>query len=64
VTRLADQLADQGVVRPGVTPREATDLLWVLTSFEAFDLLHAGRGHDHAAAAAALFAAAERSLLR
>jgi len=63
VTRLAGQLADQGALRPGVTLRAATDLLWVLTSFEAFDLLYAGRDLDHEAAAAALFAAAERSLL-
>jgi AcrR family transcriptional regulator len=63
VTRLAGRLRDQGALRPGVTELEAVDLLWVLTSFEAFDLLRAGRGHDHAAAAAALFAAAERTLL-
>jgi AcrR family transcriptional regulator len=63
VTRLAGRLADQGALRPGVTQREAVDLLWVLTSFEAFDLLHAGRSRDHEGAAAALFAAAERTLL-
>ena len=64
VTRLAGRLADQGALRAGVTQQAATDLLWVLTSFEAFALLHAGRGHGHAAAAAALHDAAERSLLR
>jgi hypothetical protein len=37
-------LADQGVLRPDVTEAQAADLLWLLTSFDAFDaLLPAGR---------------------
>ena len=30
--------------RPGVSVADAEHILWVLTSFESFDLLHTGRG--------------------
>lgn len=63
VTRLARRLAEQGVLRPDVDDQEAADLLWVLTSFEAYDLLRARRGLDAADIADALVAAAERGLL-
>lgn len=40
---LARRLGDGGLLQPDVTEDEATDALYVLTSFEAFDLLHSGR---------------------
>lgn len=39
----AERLADQGVLRPGLTAADATHLLWAVTGFEFFDQLHAGR---------------------
>ena len=64
VARLARRLSEQGRLRTGVGEQEAADLLWVLTSFEACDLLRARRDLDAAAAGNALVAAAERGLLR
>ena len=40
---LARRLAEQGLLRPDVTVGEAADILWVITSFDAFDLLYTGR---------------------
>lgn len=62
VARLAQRLSEQGLL--GVDEQEAADLLWVLTSFEAYDLLRARRDLDAAATGDALVAAAERGLLR
>lgn len=63
MARLARRLAEQGALLPDVSAADAADLLWVLTSFDSFDLLH-GRGLSVDEAADALTAAAERSLLR
>ena len=60
---MAGLLADDGVLRPGLTPAEAAHQLWLLTSFEAFDLLYTGRGLSAAQAADTLIDMAERSLL-
>lgn len=43
MTDLANRLADQDQLRPGLDPEDAANALWLLTSFDAFDLLHAGR---------------------
>lgn len=59
---LAQRLADQGVLRAGISPEYAADLLWMLCSFEAFDLLHTGRGMSVDDAAQALADTAERAL--
>lgn len=61
---LAKRLAEDGVLRDDVTAEEATDLLWMLCSFEAFDLLHAGRKLSVTEAVDALVATAERTLCR
>jgi AcrR family transcriptional regulator len=61
---LAQRLAEQDVLNPDVTVEEAADLLWLLTSFEAFDLLYTGRGLSVDEVAEALIATAERSLCR
>jgi AcrR family transcriptional regulator len=61
---LARRLAEQDVLRPGVSQAEAADLLWVLTSFDTFDLLYRGRGLPWEEVADRLVATAERSLCR
>ncbi|MGK4585699.1 TetR/AcrR family transcriptional regulator [Kitasatospora sp. HPMI-4] len=58
------RLADQGLLRAGVTVDEAADLLWVLTSFDGFDLLYTGRSLPLEQVAERLADAAERSLCR
>jgi AcrR family transcriptional regulator len=60
----AQRLAAQGVLRSDVTVEEATDLLWVLTSFDSFDLLYTGRARSPASIAQALVTTAGRSLCR
>jgi hypothetical protein len=51
------------MLRPGVTVGHAADLLWLLTSFESFDLLYTGRKLSVDRVARALITTAERSLL-
>ncbi|MEW6476278.1 MAG: TetR/AcrR family transcriptional regulator [Actinomycetota bacterium] len=60
---LARRLAGDGLLRPDVTVEEATDVLWVLCSFESFDLLHTGRGLPVDRAIEVLVTTAERALL-
>jgi AcrR family transcriptional regulator len=38
------RLARQKQLKPGVSAKQAAHVLWLVTSFEAFDLLYAGRG--------------------
>lgn len=64
MTQLAGRLAEQGVLRPAVTADQATDLLWLLTSFEGFDLLYTGRKLSAEDVAATLVTTAERALYR
>jgi AcrR family transcriptional regulator len=61
--RLARRLREQNLLAPGVSAADAEHILWVLTSFEAFDLLHIGRGLSPKAAARRLIETAERALL-
>jgi AcrR family transcriptional regulator len=61
--RLARRLARDGLLRDGLTAREAADRLWVLTSFDAFDLLYDGRGLPADEVARVLVDLAERTLL-
>jgi AcrR family transcriptional regulator len=61
---LAKQLAAQGYLRDDVSIEEATDILNVLTSFQAFDELFTGSGLDAETVADRLIAMAERSLCR
>ena len=62
--RLARRLREQDLLAPGVSVADAEHILWVLTSFEAFDLLHTGKGLSPAAAARRLTETAERALLK
>ena len=61
---LASGLSAQGYLRDDVTVEEATDILSVLTSFQAFDELFTGSGLDAETVAHRLIAMAERSLCR
>lgn len=61
---LAKRLAEQEILRPDVTEKEAADVLWLLTSFDSFDLLYTGRGLPVDEVARRLTATAERSLCR
>lgn len=64
MARLGRELAEQGALRDGVTAEKAAHVMWVLTSFEAFDLLATGRGQSVDEIGDLLVATAERALLR
>ena len=61
---LARRLSRQGYLRRGISIQEATDLLTVATSFEAFDQLYRGSGLSLEVVADRLIALAERSVCR
>jgi AcrR family transcriptional regulator len=63
MARIAAQLHEQGHLRDGVSAEEANDVLWVLTSFESFDLLYSGRGLPLDTVGERLTETAERSLM-
>jgi AcrR family transcriptional regulator len=64
MARLARRLGEQDLLRPGVSVEDAEHILWVLTSFESFDLLYTARGLSTEEVADMLFATAERALLK
>lgn len=64
VAHRARRLADAGPLRRDVPIEEAAHVLWMLTSFDAFDLLYTGRGLSVEQAANTLFTTAQRSLCR
>ncbi|MER5208685.1 TetR/AcrR family transcriptional regulator [Streptomyces sp. NPDC002825] len=61
---LAQRLAEQGALRAEVTADEAATLLWLLSGFDSFDLLHTGRSLTPDEVAKTLVTTAERALLR
>jgi AcrR family transcriptional regulator len=61
--RLARRLARDGALREDLTATQAADRLWILTSFDAFDLLYNGRGRSAPAVADVLVDMARRSVL-
>jgi AcrR family transcriptional regulator len=61
---LASQLEQQQLLRDGVTPEDAAHLMFVLTSFDGFDLLFAGRGMTADQVAETFIDTAEHTLLR
>ena len=61
---LADRLAEQRHLRRDVTPADAGHLIWLLASFEAYDLLASGRGLDTDDVVDVLTGTAERALLK
>jgi AcrR family transcriptional regulator len=62
MTRLVGRLAEQGVLRPGLSVEDAEHVLWVLTSFESFDALFTGRSLSVDRTVEILVEAAERAL--
>jgi hypothetical protein len=64
MAHLAQRLAEQDVLRPDVTADQATDLLWLLTSFDSFDQLYTARKLAAADVASTLITTAERTLCR
>ncbi len=63
MAHLSKRLADQGLLRPDVTVRHAANVLWLLCSFESFDLLYTGRNLSLAATTELTISIAEQSLL-
>jgi AcrR family transcriptional regulator len=61
---LARRLSEDGVLRDDVTVDDAVNMLWVLTSFETFDLLHTGRGLSVDETIHVITEMAERSVCR
>jgi len=59
----ARRLAEQGALRPDITQSQAADLLWLLTSFDAFDTLYTGRSLPAGQVATTLITT-ERTLCR
>ena len=59
---LAERLAEQGALQDGLTAAQAGDVLWLLTSFDSFDLLYSGRALTPEDVATTLVDAAERAL--
>ena len=57
------RLAEQQLLRPDVTAERAADVIWLLASFDAFDLLYTGRGLSPDDVAEILVTTAERTLL-
>ena len=62
MARVAGRLHEQGVLRPDTTPQEAAHILFVLTSFDAFDLLYSDRGLPEEEVARLLGETAERAV--
>lgn len=62
MARLAERLAAQDLLRPGVTAEDAANVLWLLSSFDSFDVLFTGRGLSLDAVVEIQTAMAERSL--
>ena len=61
---VAQRLAEQGKLRKGVTVEDAAHTLWLITSFDAFDLLYTGRKLPVDEVARLLVAMAERAICR
>lgn len=61
---LARRLHEQNALRDGVTADRATDVLWLLTGFDSFDLLFTGRQMSVDEVAAILVETAEHALCR
>jgi AcrR family transcriptional regulator len=60
----AERLFEQRLLRPDVSTAEAAHLLWVLTSFDTFDLLYTGRSLSIEHVSRTLVTTAERTLCR
>jgi AcrR family transcriptional regulator len=63
MARLARRLADEGLLREGLSLRDAEHVLWMLTSFDSFDALYTGRGLSLKRTTELLIETAEHTLL-
>jgi len=61
---VAGRLAEQDLLRPGLTTDDAAHILYLITSFDAFDLLFSGRGLPVDEVARLLLATAEHAVCR
>jgi AcrR family transcriptional regulator len=61
---LAQRLAEQDLLRPDMTVDDAAHILYLLSSFDAFDQLYTGRGLPVDEVARLLVATAERAVCR
>ena len=61
---LAQRLAEQDLLRPDLTVDDAAHILFVITSFDAFDLLYTGRDLPVDEVARLLVATAEHAVCR
>ena len=64
LNRVVDRLVEAGLVADGASAAHAVDVLWLVTSFDAFDLLTRGRDLPQAQAAETLASLAEDQLRR
>jgi AcrR family transcriptional regulator len=62
--RLAERMHEQGVLRDDVTVEEASDVLWIITSFETFAQLYRGRSLTPQQVGERLLAITRRTLYR
>jgi AcrR family transcriptional regulator len=62
--RVVDRLVEAGQLSDGYSVERAVDVLWVVTSFDAYDLLARGRRLEQAEAAETLARLAEDQLCR
>jgi AcrR family transcriptional regulator len=63
MAHLARRLAEQHLLRPAVSVQQAVNVLWMLCSFEAFDLFYTGRNLSLAATTELTISIAEHALL-
>ncbi|HEX2498495.1 MAG TPA: TetR/AcrR family transcriptional regulator [Actinomycetes bacterium] len=61
---LARRLAEQGLLRPELTAHDAAHILYLITSFDAFDLLYTGRELPIDEVASLLVTTAEQAVCR
>jgi AcrR family transcriptional regulator len=62
MARLVGRLAEQGVLREGLSAADAEHVLWVLSSFETFDSFYTGRGLSTERTIELLIQTAERAV--
>jgi AcrR family transcriptional regulator len=60
---VVERLAEQGQLRPGVSPEFAAHVVWLLAGFDAFDALAAGRALEPEEVTRVLTETAEMALL-
>jgi AcrR family transcriptional regulator len=64
MARIAQNLADQDRLHPGLTVEQAADILWLCSSFDAFDVLYTRRGLPLEEVIEVLRTTCERALYR